>query len=270
MVNPKPNLKLQMMPADQSILEFFPDKDTAGFRLHELAVFNWGTFTGKPFVVRPEGRTAILTGGNGTGKSTLADALLTLLVPNNRRNYNQAGQTQKRSERSERDYVLGAYSEKHDESIGAGRKQYLRKDSGSYSVLLATFHNEQLNSWVTLSQVLWVNTSNKVDKVFIIEPRRLSIDGDFNHLDTPATIKRVLKDRGLTCLDSFTAYSEKFHEMLCMPKDKTPMAIFNQAICIKDISDLTSFIREHMLDDGGATEKLQRAARDGSENCVSN
>jgi uncharacterized protein YPO0396 len=253
------------MPTDQPVLEFFPDADTAGFRLHELGVLNWGTFDGKSFVVRPGGRTAILTGGNGTGKSTLADALLTLLVPNTRRNYNQAGQTQKKSERNERDYVMGAYSEKHDESIGSGRKQYLRKDAGSYSVLLATFHNEGMNSWVTLAQVLWINTANKVDKVFIAEARRLSIDGDFNYLDTPATIKRILKDRGFTCLDSFTAYSEKFHDMLCMPKDKTPMAIFNQAICIKDISDLTTFIREHMLDDGGALEKLQGLRKNFTE-----
>ena len=247
------------------MLEFFPDADIAGFRLHELGVLNWGTFNGKVFVLRPEGRTAILTGGNGTGKSTLADALLTLLVPNTRRNYNQAGQIQKKSERNERDYVMGAYSEKHDESIGEGRKQYLRKDTGSYSVLLATFHNEGLNSWVTLVQVLWINTANKVEKIFIAEPRRLSIDGDFNYLDTPATIKRILKDRGFTCLDSFTAYSDKFHDMLCMPKDKTPMAIFNQAICIKDISDLTSFIREHMLDDGGALEKLQGLRKNFTE-----
>lgn len=253
------------MPTDQPVLEFFPDADVAGFRLHELAVLNWGTFHGKPFVVRPEGRTAILTGGNGTGKSTLADALLTLLVPNTRRNYNQAGQAQKKAERNERDYVMGAYSEKHDENIGEGRKQYLRKEAGSYSVLLATFHNEGMNSWVTLTQVLWINSANKVEKVFIAEPRRLSVDGDFNYLDTPATIKRILKDRGFSCLDSFTAYSDKFHDMLCMPKDKTPMAIFNQAICIKDISDLTTFIREHMLDDGGALEKLQGLRKNFTE-----
>ena len=37
---------------------------------------------------------------------------------------------------------------------------------------------------------------------------------------------------------------------------RSPMSIFNQAVCIKDVKDLTQFIREHMLDDGGSKTKL--------------
>ncbi|MDR2980681.1 MAG: hypothetical protein LBV12_00370 [Puniceicoccales bacterium] len=244
------------MTLPQPTFEFSPDADTAGFRLHQLTVYNWGTFHGKPYSLSPEGLTAILTGDNGTGKSTLADALLTLLVPNKKRNYNQAGQTQKRSERDERDYVMGAYSEKHDAADGIGKKQFLRKGTGHYTVLLATFHNTTLNSWVTLAQVLWIKSTGGVDKVYIAEPRRLTIENEFNHFESSAAIRRIIKDRGIAYHDTFTAYSEKFHGLLCMPKDKTPMEIFNQAICIKDISDLTGFIREFMLDDGGVAEKL--------------
>jgi len=42
-------------------------------------------------IMEAEGKTALLTGKNGSGKSTRVDGLLTLLVENsNRRNYNQA------------------------------------------------------------------------------------------------------------------------------------------------------------------------------------
>jgi uncharacterized protein YPO0396 len=243
---------------DQTTLEFSPDADTAGFRLHELSVFNWGTFHGRPYTIRPDGRTVILSGANGSGKSTLADAIITLLVPPQKRNYNQAGQSQKRRERTEADYVQGAYSEKHDDAIGSSRKLYLRKGAGTYSVLLAAFHNTVLNSWVTLAQVLWINSASKVEKTFVAHPRRLSIEKDFNNFDKPAAIRSALKSRGIPTLDTFAAYSNAFHEMLRMSSDKTPMEIFNQAVCIKDITDLTSFIRDHMLDDGGVHEKLEK------------
>jgi uncharacterized protein YPO0396 len=253
---------MQTEPMMQDVMEFAPDADRAGFRLHELAVYNWGTFHGAPYSIHPDGRTAILTGGNGTGKSTLADALLTLLVPNKTRNYNQAGQSHERTERTEKDYVLGAYSEKHDEAIRQGRKEYLRREVGHYSVLLAAFFNEDLNSWVTLAQVLWQNTTGRIEKIFITEKRRLTIPVEFADLGSPSTFRRVLKeDRGLTLHDSFTAYSERFHELLCMNRIKSPMEIFNQAICIKDIPALTEFIRRYMLDDGGSAERLEALRR---------
>ena len=72
-------------------------------------------------------------------------------------------------------------------------------------------------------------------------------------------IRRIIKERGLVSFDSFTAYHKKFESMLFMDTDlgnRSPMSIFNQAVCIKDVKDLTQFIREHMLDDGGSKEKL--------------
>ena len=78
-----------------------------GFRLHRLEVCNWGTFDsvnnehrGRIHSVAPEGNTTLLIGRNGTGKSTLVDALLTLLVRPQVRNYNVAAGA-KKQERSE-------------------------------------------------------------------------------------------------------------------------------------------------------------------------
>ena len=240
-------------------LEFTPDKSTAGYRLHDLSVLNWGTFHNEVYTMHPDGRTSMVTGRNGSGKSTIVDALLTLLVPNRVRNYNVASSQAGSRERNERDYVLGAYSEIHDAVTGQGRKETLRKPGESYTVLLAHFYNEAYKSDVSIAQVLWCQPGGKVDKVYIVEKRKLSIEEDFNDLGDIDNIRRIIKDRNLTVFDSFTAYHKKFESMLFMDTDlgnRSPMSIFNQAVCIKDVKDLTQFIREHMLDDGGSKEKL--------------
>jgi len=64
-----------------------------GYRLQKIEVFNWGTFdstNGHVFSVNPAGQTTLLVGKNGCGKSTLVDALLTLLVRLSIRNFNVA------------------------------------------------------------------------------------------------------------------------------------------------------------------------------------
>ena len=187
------------------------------------------------------------------------DALLTLLVPNRVRNYNVASSQAGSRERNERDYVLGAYSEIHDAATGQGRKETLRQPGESYTVLLAWFYNEAYKTDVSVAQVLWCMPSGKVEKIYVVEKRKLSIEEDFNELGDVDNIRRIIKEKGMTTFDSFTAYHKKFESMLFMDTDlgnRSPMSIFNQAVCIKDVKDLTQFIREHMLDDGGSKEKL--------------
>tara|TARA_B110001469_G_C9648769_1_gene329858 strand:+ start:9180 stop:12614 length:3435 start_codon:yes stop_codon:yes gene_type:complete len=245
----------------QATLEFAPDRSTAGFRLHQFSVLNWGTFHGRVHSFNPDGRTSLLSGGNGAGKSTLADAVLTVLIENRKRNYNQAsaggGERKQRKERTEKDYVLGTYSEEHDQSLGYGRPKRLRKPGESITVLLAHFYNETYEQHVTLVQLLWLTPAGKLNRSYIVAKKKLSIEGDFSDLGSPSEVKQKLKERALDPLDTFTIYSQRFHEALCLSADKNPMDIFNQAVCIKDISNLTNFIREYMLDDGGAPKKLE-------------
>lgn len=62
-------------------LEFMADDRLAGFRLQRLEVLNWGTFDGRVWTLRLGGKNGLLTGDIGSGKSTLVDAVTTLLVP---------------------------------------------------------------------------------------------------------------------------------------------------------------------------------------------
>src|SRR5258708_761266 len=106
-----------------------------GFRLHRLEVYNWGTFDGKIWSIQPQGGTVLLTGANASGKSTLVDALATLLLPEDLRPYNPAASSMnKKKERSVRTYMLGVYGHQADELQYLGRTQELRQMDKTYSV----------------------------------------------------------------------------------------------------------------------------------------
>ena len=89
-------------------LDFLGDDTRVGFRLQRLEVLNWGTFDKRIWTYAVDGRNGLLTGDIGSGKSTLVDAITTLLVPAQRVAYNKAAGADAR-ERSLRSYVLGHY-----------------------------------------------------------------------------------------------------------------------------------------------------------------
>ncbi len=77
---------------------FSTDSQKNGFRLQYMEILNWGTFDGTIHTIRPLGETSLLTGANGSGKTTFVDALLTLIVPEKRyRFYNQSSGSEKKA-----------------------------------------------------------------------------------------------------------------------------------------------------------------------------
>ena len=107
-----------------------------GCRMHRLEVFNWGTFDQKVWTFDIDGRNALLTGDIGSGKSTLVDAVTTLLLPANRISYNKAAGADTR-ERDLRSYVLGHYKSERNETTGTSRPVGLR-DARHYSFIKLT------------------------------------------------------------------------------------------------------------------------------------
>ena len=88
-------------------------------------MWNWGTFSGRVWSLDVDGRNALLTGDIGSGKSTLVDALTTLLLPAHRIAYNKAAGSDSQ-ERDLRSYVLGVYKAERNETTGAIRPVALR------------------------------------------------------------------------------------------------------------------------------------------------
>ena len=146
-----------------------------GYRLDRLEVLNWGTFNQKVWSLYPDGNNALLTGDIGSGKSTLVDAVTTLLLPHQRIAYNKAAGAEN-GERSLRTYVLGHYKSERSEEGGAVRPVALRK-AGDYSVVLAVFRNRGYQEVTTLAQVFWCKDSHgQPERIYICADRELSIE----------------------------------------------------------------------------------------------
>ena len=227
--------------------------ESNGFRLEQLEVYNWGTFNQRVWVMSPCSGTALLTGANASGKSTLADALLTLLVPSKRRTYNQASGTEKHAERDERSYILGAWRKQKEETSNQARPEYLR-DKSSYTVLLAIFHNTHSQRDVTLAQVLRIQ-DEEVARSFVVAQSVLHITDHFRLTGTLADLNKELRARGAEVFRDFGAYSHRFRQLVNVRSEKA-FDLFNQIVSIKEIGGLNTFVRDHMLEKTDARERI--------------
>jgi len=192
-------------------LDFSAGNALAGFRLHRFEVLNWGTFTQRVWTIGPEGHNSLLTGDIGSGKSTLVDAVTTLLVPHQRIVYNKAAGAVGK-ERDLYSYIRGEYKSEKDDYTQAARAITLRGED-TFSVLLAHFRNEGFNQGVTLAQVFWLKDQKRnPERFFVVAETDLSIAGHFGDfgsdiLDLKKRLKRLKK---VTVLDNFKEYSTRF------------------------------------------------------------
>ena len=239
----------------QTIFDFNSNGSSrTGFRLHNLELYNWGTFNKRVWRIQPMGDTALLTGENGSGKSTIVDALLTLLVPNQKRNYNQSAGNGRR-ERSEYSYVRGAYGRLQSDEGYSAHVQYLR-DKNSYAILLAHFHNDGYEQDVTLAQVFWLTDS--IHKFHVVATCPLTIHDHFTGFTTIADLKKRLREmKGVTVEDQFNRYSQQFRKVFGLRSDKA-LDLFNQTVTIKEIGRLNDFVRQHMLEKTDAQDKISQ------------
>lgn len=238
------------------MLSLFSTKsEEAGFRLNYMELYNWGTFDNEIIKIAPQGNNSLLTGANGSGKTTFVDALLTLIVPLRRdRFYNQSSGSEKKGDRSEDTYVRGDYGKIQKEGLTKITRQTLRtKDT--YSILLASFANTD-GKVVTLFQVRWYS-GDDMKRCFGISRVPLYIENDFPSFDAPGLWKSRLeqqynsntqKNRIDFYDDQPGKYAKKLTSLFGMRSLKA-LKLFNQALGIKVLEDLDGFIRENMLED---------------------
>lgn len=234
--------------APEPTLDFVSDKEKAGFRLNRLEVFNWGTFHKKVWSLEAGGENILLTGDIGSGKSTLVDAVTTLLVPSQKIVFNKAAGAESR-ERTLRTYVLGYYKSERGEA-GLSAKPVALRDHNNYSVILARFHNASLAQSVSLAQLFWMkDADSQPARLLVVADGALSIQEHFSGFgkDLGELRKRLRKLPGVETFDSFSAYSASFRRRFGIDNEQA-LELFNQTVSMKSVGNLTDFVRQHMLE----------------------
>lgn len=240
---------------------FNTDPQVAGFKLDYMEVWNWGTFNDKVYRMTPHGNNSLLTGANASGKSTLIDALLALLVPlQNKRFYNQSSGAEKKGNRTDITYFFGNYGQQQEGESGATSLKL--RDKSARSVLLATFNNSD-GRVVTLFQIRYYS-GEELRTVYGMAHKHLTISQNFATFDSNGVWrKRMEKElntgsskRIVEFFNGPKAYEEKMLLVFGMRSDKA-LTLFNQIVGVKVLNDLDSFIRDNMLEERDAEEKYK-------------
>lgn len=241
-------------------LDFVADDSRVGFRLQRLEVLNWGTFDKRIWRYELDGRNGLLTGDIGSGKSTLVDAVTTLLVPAHRVAYNKAAGADAR-ERSLRSYVLGHYKSERNEVTGSARPVALRSAS-SYSVILGVFRNEGYDQAVTMAQVFWLkDPQGQPARLFVVAERPLSIAEDFSGFGSDITaLRKKLRTAGCDLFDSFPPYGAWFRRRFGIEHEQA-LELFHQTVSMKSVGNLTDFVRSHMLEPFDVGSRIEALIR---------
>ncbi|MBA3664563.1 MAG: AAA family ATPase [Bacteroidetes bacterium] len=233
---------------------FSTKTDEAGYRLQYFEVFNWGTFDKEIFKISPQCNTTLITGANGSGKTTFIQGLLTLIVPEKRYRFYE-------HQRTEESYVLGEYGDIETET---GRQiQRLREEKeNAFSILLATFKNEE--KFVTLIQARWFSGS-EMKRKYLIAFKPLTIEGDilpFNaNGDWLKQLNKKYPKQGnkevIQLFDGPSKYAEALLKVFGMRSAKA-LTLFDQTLRLKVMGSLDQFVRENMLEESKIEDDFQK------------
>ncbi|HBD94510.1 MAG TPA: ATP-dependent exonuclease SbcCD, C subunit-like protein, partial [Spirochaetia bacterium] len=172
-------------------LNFDNDNSLTGFRLKTFELLNWGTFN-TITKIEPDSANSLLTGNVGSGKSTVVDAITTLLVPHNKIIYNRAAGAEWK-ERTIYSYVRGEYRTEKTGREQSAKPVYLRDDT-HYTVILGHFYNSGYLETVTLAQVFYIR-GGSIEKFFVVSRNKLTIKEHFTGFGTDIKdLKKKLKN----------------------------------------------------------------------------
>ncbi|MBX9832693.1 MAG: AAA family ATPase, partial [Burkholderiaceae bacterium] len=229
----------------------------ASFILQELHLYNWGAFAGRHQVTIDPGNSAII-GPTGSGKTTLVDALMTLLCASPR--YNLASTGGHESDRDLVSYVRGASGQGNDSGDHIARPG--RCATGVAARLQRNGAAGDDTVW--LGALLWFDGSSQSaadmqKRWFFAQGQGHSLDLwlEEQHSGGAKALTRLAKDSdGLQMFSSKAPYLAKLHSFFEVGPNA--FTLLNRAAGLKQLNSIDEIFRELVLDDHSAFDDAQK------------
>lgn len=229
----------------------------ASFILQELHLYHWGAFAGRHQVAIDPGNSAII-GPTGSGKTTLVDALMTLLCASPR--YNLASTGGHESDRDLVSYVRGASGQGNDSGDHIARAG--RCTTGVAARLVRQGAAGQETVW--LGALLWFDGSSQSasdmqKRWFFAQGAQHSLDLwlEEQHSGGAKALTRLAKDtEGLQMFSSKAPYLAKLHSFFEVGPNA--FTLLNRAAGLKQLNSIDEIFRELVLDDHSAFDDAQK------------
>lgn len=243
---------------------------TPGYRLQTLHLYNWGAFAGRHQAHIDAANTAII-GPTGSGKTTLIDALMTLLCANPR--YNLASTGGHESDRDLVSYVRGASGPGHAGLDTSDSNDHLARTGRCVTGIAAQLvrdgdaqDTKSPQNVVLIGGLFWFDgsSSSQAD----LGRRWCFAQGPCHSLDqwleehhsggTRALGKLEKATEGLHISGSKTEYLTRLRRFFEVGPNA--FTLLNRAAGLKQLNSIDEIFRELVLDDHSAFDDALRVA----------
>lgn len=238
---------------------------TPGYRLQELHLYNWGAFAGRHQAYIDAANTAII-GPTGSGKTTLIDALMTLLCANPR--YNLASTGGHESDRDLVSYVRGASGPGH---AGDDSDHLARTGRCVTGIAARLVRGEDAADSVLIGAIFWFDgsSSGATDlnrRWCFAQGAGHSLDGwlEEHHSGGARALSKLEKStEGLRIFPSKSTYLAQLQS--CFEVGPNAFTLLNRAAGLKQLNSIDDIFRELVLDDHSAFDKALDVAKSFDE-----